>query len=521
MSRGDPPGLTGARKKSVPGQGVSLALWLACTISTAFGWGSGARAAVTVTNTVNANYNNEFSQAQAAVSSSTSFSVVTNAPSLVVSASPSATAAWDGDPIYFALTVFNAGDDSAFNISVLDTLPMVVRFGGSATPSADPGWGPTAGLPDRLSWNLPQLDIGQTASIVFAVFGAPPIPAVQAGGNSLSVHYDGYSSFSAPTVVEIWRSAPSGPGNLSAVAGGTSVAVSWTPATAGRDPVSGYLIYRSTGAGVPATLLASTYGSWTTGFTDAVPVPGMNMCYSVVAVDMVGRISAFAGPACTNAELPAVVTPVSPAEPEKPAEPVKKVHLTVVVTDKAGRTVKILLETNVLNPVTSVSVADGREYLRMKSGEGVAITLSDGTVLNWDGLGANGAPVPNGFYTVTVTSVLPSGQVQQAADSVALVREFKNLIDSAVFVPNPAREGVWLSYSLASPYAEMTARIYNIAGELVWKTVASGAGSSFKWDLKNRQGTRVAPGIYIAVLDAADSVTGTRSRKLLRLAVER
>jgi len=67
----------------------------------------------------------------------------------------------------------------------------------------------------------------------------------------------------------------------------------------------------------------------------------------------------------------------------------------------------------------------------------------------------------------------------------------------------------------------MTVRIYNIAGELVWKAEVTGAGASLRWDLKNREGTQVVPGLYVAVLDAHDPVTGMKDRKLLRLAVVR
>ena len=420
----------------------------------------------------------------------------------------SATAPWDGDPVFFTLAVFNAGDDSAFNVSILDTLPSLVLYAGSATLAADPGWGPAVGPPERLRWTLAELDIGATAYIYFTVVGSPPVPAVQSGGNGVSVHYGGAipGAISSTMAFEVWRASPSSPAALSALALASSVALSWTPASAGRDPVSRYLIFRSTGTGVPATLLATTYGLWTTGYYDAAPVPGATMCYSVRAIDNAGRIGLPDGPECVA--YGGVV-------------PVGTVHLTVVVTDKSGRVVKVLADRMTVSSVDAVTVADGSEYLSMKVGDSVSIKLSDGTVVFWDAKTAGGAPVPNGFYTITVTSVLPGGQVKKAAETFALVREYEELIISARFVPNPAREGVWLSFSLASPLADMTVRIYNVAGELVWKTGVTGASASFKWDLKNRQGVRVVPGLYIAALDARDPATGMKSRKLLRLAVER
>jgi uncharacterized repeat protein (TIGR01451 family) len=508
MSRGDPPGLTGARKNPFRGQGVSLALWLACTVFAAFGWGTGAQALeFSITNTAYANFDNEFSQVQPVVASSTSFGVIAGSPNLVVSAMASATAPWDGDPVFFTLAVFNAGDDSAFNVSILDTLPLLVHYAGSATLAADPGWAPAIGPPERLRWTLAQVDIGATAYLYFTAAGSAPVAAVQPGANGVSVHYGGTATASSTLMAfEVWRSAPSSPGSLSALALASSVALSWTPASPGRDPVSRYLIYRSTGSGVPPALLAASYGLWATGYSDNSPVPGATMCYTVRAVDDSGRIGAPDGPECVA--FGGVVTPGT-------------VHVTVVVTDGSGRTVKVLADRMEAASVDTVSVAGGSDYLAVKTGDSITIKLSDGTVLGWDARNSGGVAVPNGFYTVTVTSVLANGQVRKATDTFALVREYEELIISASFVPNPAREGVWLSFALASPLAEMTVRIYNIAGELVWKTEVTGASASFKWDLRNRQGTRVSPGLYVAALEARDPATGVKSRKLLRLAVER
>ena len=77
--------------------------------------------------------------------------------------------------------------------------------------------------------------------------------------------------------------------------------------------------------------------------------------------------------------------------------------------------------------------------------------------------------------------------------------------------PNPVR--VFLGSSAVTfdnVTSDFTLRIYNVAGDLVFETQASGSGNSFVWDLKNNSGRNVASGIYIYAItnSAGEKVTG-------------
>ena len=91
------------------------------------------------------------------------------------------------------------------------------------------------------------------------------------------------------------------PGGLSAVASGTSVSLSWTPA--GDDfGVASYSVARD-GATIGSTAA--------TGFTDARLAPGATVAYAVTATDTAGNVGL---PATVSVTLPDTVAPSAPAD---------------------------------------------------------------------------------------------------------------------------------------------------------------------------------------------------------------
>jgi hypothetical protein len=63
-------------------------------------------------------------------------------------------------------------------------------------------------------------------------------------------------------------------------------------------------------------------------------------------------------------------------------------------------------------------------------------------------------------------------------------------------------------------------KVYDVAGELVYRGEAEGTAVAFRWDLRNRSGDRVAPGLYLVVLDVHDLLNGGRERVIRKLAVQ-
>jgi len=456
-----------------------------------------------ITNTATVDYTNELGMSPASVTSAVSFTVTSGAPLLVISKSVSGpTSYWDGDSIEFALTLRNDGDATAFSVTVIDSLPSLLGFGGSATVSSG---SMASGPPSRIAWSVGDIDAGMTVNARFTVRALSPPAAFLAQVNDAGA-WSSESSSATSFTVDVWRTAPGAPPGLSAVAGDSRITLSWGTPVTGRYAVNGYRVFRSSAAGGAKVLVASVSGFWSTGWQDSSVAGGNTYCYEVRAVDANGGMSVPSAEACA----PFGVTP----------PPAGDVHLVVTVTDAAGRKVKVILDSRRSSAVLSVSVAEGKAAVSVKTGEGISIVLSDGTRLSWDTRNAGGGFVPNGFYTITVTSTMPDGRVKTASDTFALVRPYEKLILSAALVPNPAREGVWMAWKLSNPLAAVRLKIYNLAGELLLKEEPVEGAASYRWNLRNLQGTRVVAGLYIVVIEASDPIMGRDDRRLLRLGVQ-
>lgn len=306
--------------------------------------------------------------------------------------------------------------------------------------------------------------------------------------------------------------APGTPLTLTARVAGPGIALGWQPAAAGTAPVSAYLVYRSSTSGFApgaGNLLAAVSGATASVYTDAAPAAGITWFYVVRATD-----GSLTGPASGEAFATVPVTIVVPPPPPPPTE--GPVRLVVTVYDASGRAVRTVVDRMIgAAPVLArVEPDPGTPGV-------IVFVLSDGTRIVWDGRDAAGAPVPNGVYTVRVTDRLPDGRESVTTAGFAYTRPFMDVIESAALVPNPATESVWLSYRLASTAAIVDVRIYNVAGELVFKTTVNGAARQYRWDLRNADGRRVTDGMYIVVLDALDPATRSRDRQMLKLAVTR
>ena len=249
-----------------------------------------------------------------------------------------------------------------------------------------------------------------------------------------------------------------------------------------------------------------------TAYGDPAPAPGVTWYYVVRATD-----GALTGPASNQAAAAVPGTIVSPPPPPPAGGPIR---LVVTVYDVSGRAVRTVTDRMVAANVSLAAVEAGGGAAAATPGA-IVFVLSDGTRLVWDGREEGGAPVPNGMYTVRVTDRQPDGRELVTTASFAYARPFQDVIEAAMLVPNPATETVWLSYRLASTAATVDIRIYNVAGELVFRGRASGTTRSYPWDLRNAAGQRVTDGLYVVVLEATDPLTLSRDRQVLKLAVTR
>lgn len=204
------------------------------------------------------------------------------------------------------------------------------------------------------------------------------------------------------------------------------------------------------------------------------------------------------------------------------------VRLLVEIYDETGRLVRTVEDRHVPTALTVVRVGDGSGRASPSAGQPVVITLSDGSTAVWDVRDTSGGLAPNGAYTVRVASFGPAapgspaaGAVESSSATFTLTRVYGKLIVSARLVPNPASDVAWISFALASASATFTIKVYDVTGVLVHVGTAPGTARSYRWPLRNQQGTQVADGMYAVVLEAYDPVTGDRQREVRKLAVAR
>ena len=123
---------------------------------------------------------------------------------------------------------------------------------------------------------------------------------------------DNVSDVSRVTATPVDNGAPSVPGGLAAVGGNAQVSLSWTAAT-DNVAVTGYNVYRSTGAG-PYTLITSS-PIQTLYLADAAVTNGTAYSYKVAAVDGANNISAQSAPATATPALPNGSDTTKPSTP--------------------------------------------------------------------------------------------------------------------------------------------------------------------------------------------------------------
>lgn len=261
-------------------------------------------AALDVVNTASVSFVNEAGVAQSPAAGSAAFTLDATAPVLVLAKEASTTDFYHGQDTVFTLTVVNAGDGTAFNVVLLDTLPGLLGFvSGTATPGADSGWDPATGPPERLRWSVGTLAPGASSSVRFTARGADPGGGDQLVLNSAIAHYTTSTGLARPPaedfvvvrvrageppvndirlIVEIFDST----GRLVAVLNDEMVAavVALRSLAEGRSDVR-----VRTGGFVPVELTSGKVLKWDTRDLDGVPVSSGFYTVRVTSVLSDGR----------------------------------------------------------------------------------------------------------------------------------------------------------------------------------------------------------------------------------------
>lgn len=150
----------------------------------------------------------------------------------------------------------------------------------------------------------------------------------------------------------------------------------------------------------------------------------------------------------------------------------------------------------------------------------ITIFLNGQTVGVWNATTDGGALVPNGFYHFVLVEHTSDGTtVQMERD--AFISTFHGESVFLVAAPNLVRFGnvVDFNASFAGIPADNQSKIkiYSMNGELVRMLVLSLGTAS--WDIRNNSGQAVASGLYLAVLDGIDPVSGQSLTKIVKVLV--
>jgi hypothetical protein len=155
-------------------------------------------------------------------------------------------------------------------------------------------------------------------------------------------------------------------------------------------------------------------------------------------------------------------------------------------------------------------------------GGSLDILINGQVVATWNALDDSGHVVPNGLYHIVVEEHFPDGTVMVLAQNASIDPFMGQDTAKIMAAPNMPHPGdiVHFSASFAGTPADgrSTIKIFSLNGEMLDEVpVANGSAS---WDLTTLRHLPIASGLYLAVLDGIDPVSGlhlTKSAKILYL----
>lgn len=150
----------------------------------------------------------------------------------------------------------------------------------------------------------------------------------------------------------------------------------------------------------------------------------------------------------------------------------------------------------------------------------ISIYLSGQIVATWNGTKDNGDLIPNGFYHFVLVEHLGDGNTVQL-ERDAFISTYHGEAISLVAWPNITHPGQTVTFNASfagTPVdSQSKMKIYSADGELV-QTIAFTTGTAL-WNAKNLSGQMVASGVYLAVLDGVDPLSGQSLTKVVKVLV--
>jgi hypothetical protein len=151
----------------------------------------------------------------------------------------------------------------------------------------------------------------------------------------------------------------------------------------------------------------------------------------------------------------------------------------------------------------------------------ISIFLNGQWITTWNAAKDDGSFVPNAFYHFVLQENTGNGNTIQI-ERDAFISTYHGEAVAFVGLPNVARAGDTVKFTASFAGTPGTSqskiKIYSMDGELLQTLDLDGTGSA-TWDLKNAEGSPVASGLYIALLDGVDPTSGQGLTKTIKLLV--
>ncbi|MBP7791709.1 MAG: hypothetical protein KA120_01460 [Candidatus Goldbacteria bacterium] len=164
----------------------------------------------------------------------------------------------------------------------------------------------------------------------------------------------------------------------------------------------------------------------------------------------------------------------------------------------------------------------------------IQYTSNSQDYVEWDYKNENGTIVSTGIYELQVTVHSNKADPVVASKTVVIMRPEVSYVGDVNVVPNPVDRkkqdavsmqirwdfGIkpWQAYPSYALNGEVKVKIYNIAGELIWKTESFLSNGFVEWDTKTVNGNPAARGMYVYVFEAT-SYSGYFERKSGKFAI--
>jgi len=148
------------------------------------------------------------------------------------------------------------------------------------------------------------------------------------------------------------------------------------------------------------------------------------------------------------------------------------------------------------------------------------ISLNGQVVATWNATNKEGSWVPNGNYYFVLETTDANGN-KVTLTRVAFVMPYHDQMVSMKAMPNVASSGGTIHFVIAfsgvPADGQSSLKIYSVSGELIQTLVISGGTAT--WNLTNRGGQLAASGVYLAVLDGTDPMSGVKMKKVVKVMV--